>query len=256
MTQAAVPIADDYVRGWSPTPVSAQIKPPGSGGVTSAPCLSLDTFIVRLSAVARPGKGPQTVVITLGNNDPNDLLSATVNLLGQGGTIASWQVQPPLGLTTYSFTLTDDQVQQITDYTNLRLLVSTIPDCSSSSSSSSGPEVIVPCCPNPIPATLSVTFFGATNNCACLDGTSTTITWNPVSSSWEGSVGVCGGTNQLFMRCVGPGPTFLFSVLAGSGFGGGTGWQTTANCDPFVAVFSAPTLCAVSDGSYLIAVTK
>lgn len=63
--------------------------------------------------------------------------------------------------------------------------------CTSGSGSGSDNTVIVPCCPNPISKTLTMTIANGTGDCSCFDGTYT-LDWNGVDR-WTYFGTICGG---------------------------------------------------------------
>ena len=126
-----------------------------------------------------------------------------VTLLQGSSIIAARIVEPPSSFTTYSLELTDAEIEQITDYTNLSLRVI-------------AGNVSVVCCANDLPSLLYLTVTSTTGACACLDGLVIPLVWNPslpFGGGWQGSM-------SLFTsRCVGWTPTNPPPLTVGCLFG-------------------------------------
>jgi len=247
MTQIALPISDVFTGGWTPTPVYAQINTPAPPDVTmvSSPVHpSPDSFEVKLSPLCWPGPGPQTLQIRLKQMTAN-LVNVTVVLLQGTGIIASWNVQPPTVFTTYSMTLTNAEVQSITDYTDLRVEVIAALGSSSSSGSTSptGVGVQTTCCPNLIPTALFLTVTGGGIwNGNYLLGYVGSPTDPPVWTwAYDGTLGSCSPESD---------PNWLLQCRSDNGewelYTGAAPpyYASSSSCSPFALVFTGVNLTA------------
>lgn len=118
----------------------------------------------------------------------------------------------------------------------------------------SSPEVTVPCCENPVPETLYVTFSNGVGNYACLDGATREIIYNhtatgfPPFNRWQDSgpdfADCCGAEQDLgglnffcdeFGSTTGT-PGFILEINGCASFQDNTDSLT---CDPFYATGTA-----------------
>jgi len=120
MAQSAPAVADISDGQWSPTPISPGVN---FGSVTSSENEN-DTFQVKLAPMAWPASGPQSVSLTLQGAAGS---SAGVFLMQGDAVVGSWLVNPPTTPQTFNFPLTQAQMDQITDYSNLSLTVASCP---------------------------------------------------------------------------------------------------------------------------------
>jgi hypothetical protein len=138
MTQAAGPIADLFNSGWTPVPLFPELNKPAPNDATyvvSSVDPHGDTFTEQLSPLAPPGPGPQVLTVRL-KQTAASTVSVTITLLQGSTVIATQTVSPPLAFTNTVITLTQAQINSITDYTNLSVKVTA--DIGTSSSGSSG----------------------------------------------------------------------------------------------------------------------
>jgi len=126
MTQYARPISPDIsTGGWTPTPLYVQIdeETPGDSDYnTSTKNATADTFEVTLQSLSTPSVDTGHTVNYRARCDKSSNGNIAVSLV-QGTTVI--RSYDPGFLTTsfapYSFTLTEGEAQNITDYTDLRL---------------------------------------------------------------------------------------------------------------------------------------
>jgi hypothetical protein len=217
MGQVARPILDDFTGGWSPVPLSPHLNgvgPDDGDPVASSINPQGDPFEVKLGPLAWPWPGTETLTVRL-RKTSSDPATATIVLLQGSGVIASAVVQPTTGWQNYTLTLTDTQVAQISDYTNLHVeVIAGLP--------------VVSCCPNPLPALLHAVLSNGTGACSCLDGLNVVLTWDPTIRRW-GSVpyAVCGHSAQLQLACIGT--TWHLNSTGACAFHGDA---STVNCGP------------------------
>ena len=83
-----------------------------------------DIIEMPLSHLAFPGPGPQTLTVQLGQSNIENVL-VTIALLQGNRSIASRVIRPTLAFSSYTLTLSRPQIAQITDYSSLRVRVST-----------------------------------------------------------------------------------------------------------------------------------
>ena len=127
MTQAALPVSDVSNSGWSPVPIYAQIdtpSPPDTTWVTASASGAI--FVVQLQPLAPPVAGPQTLTIRARGVAPG--VGQVTYFLLQGTAlgadiVAARTVQPGPAFDAYDLTLTEQEVDLIVDYTNLRVMV-------------------------------------------------------------------------------------------------------------------------------------
>ena len=142
MIQIGIPALASVVNtGWSPPPVYAQIdavnSPPPDDSYVACTLPPGGTFEVQIAPLARPITGTHTLRVRLDQVGSNVALVSFFLLQG-GQVIAGRSVVPGTTFTTYELTLTEVEVDLITDYTNLRLrVVAILPG--SASGSGSGP---------------------------------------------------------------------------------------------------------------------
>src|SRR5271167_3926971 len=95
--QIAQPIADVSTNAWTPTPVWNQIGelvPNDSTFVATPNEPQNDTFDCKLTAIAPPGPGPQTLYVRLKGVGMLPNLQATFSLVQGGRVIATKTIQP------------------------------------------------------------------------------------------------------------------------------------------------------------------
>jgi hypothetical protein len=139
MTQVTRPASDVSNNNWAPTPLFIHIDAPAPNDFspisTSVP--PGGSFIVQLSPVARPITGRHILTVRLQATDFG-AGSVTFSLLQGNQSIATRSVSVTGEFTNYDLILTEQEIDLITDYTNLSLQVSV--GTSSSASSFSGPS--------------------------------------------------------------------------------------------------------------------
>ncbi len=212
MSQYALPIASDLEEGlWTPTPIWRQVN--GSGGVvTSGPGPQGDTFEVPLAAIAWPDCGPQILTVRMQKTQPGPMHAAVALL--QGNTpIAAQLFTLTQGFADYTITLTDAQAASISDYTQLRVLVT-------------AGDPVVPCCATSVPAVLYATLSGA------LGGTYP-LTYDAGQTAWVGGGAAGGGTVRLLLGCVGAACAAFHLDITCNGSTAGTLTTVACSCDPF-----------------------
>jgi hypothetical protein len=144
-----------------------------------------------------------------------DNVAVAVSLLQGVNTIATRSFTPGTSFALFSMTLTAAEQALITDYTNLHLRVSTLPNCDTS----------------PMPATVHATL---SNNirCICASGTIALI-WNGTAWVGTGPFGVCGRNITLTLTCP-PGNTgcgsYTLAVSFSDNCDGGTGQSSPVSC--------------------------
>ncbi len=115
-----------------------------------------------------------------------------------------------------------------------------------------GNTVPVPCCPGGAPTTINITFSDGVGTCACLNGKSTTITYN--GDRWSGTLSgiTCpgGASVGIVMRCFDNG-------IWGMMIGGTEQSASVATCNPFYLqfAFGFPPLGAICNSSVIVEVT-
>ena len=175
--QAATPLADVAISNWSPAPLYARINgaSPNDSSFVSCPLPPGGSFDVRLAPLAPPGgcAAPQTLTVRIEKTDAGVAL-VTFFLLqaGPGGvvTVAARSVTPTQAFVGYQLTLTQAEIDLITDYTNLRVRVlAGGPGTGSYGSAGSGSGG--PVCPCPLSTTFTFTLSGLTGACAVMNGT-------------------------------------------------------------------------------------
>lgn len=130
MSQLSYPFQDVSAGNWSPVPVATQLRKPAN-----APALDLtfaataaapagDTFEVLLDRCAYPGAGPVTLSVRLRNTDPTVQAQVQAHLLQGYAFVAAGQVTPGGAFATAEFRLSAAEKAAITNYGDLRLLVS------------------------------------------------------------------------------------------------------------------------------------
>jgi hypothetical protein len=250
MTQVALPISDVTNVNWSPAPLYEYIGQPEPDD--SSPIGTLlppgGLFIVQLAPLARPITGTHTLTVRVDEIGTHPALLTFALLQGEE-TIAARSVVPTPNFTDYEIVLTEDEVDLITDYTDLFVLVSvtgiglgsgsgsgSLRSGSASGSgsrgsvsgsgggrASGGPSgsrsgqgsgsgsggIVTICCPGGIPDTLSLSISSPDSNCV-LNGATATLTYN--DGSWIGVDNRCGVTWQF--SCSGSGSQTSFSLSA------------------------------------------
>lgn len=130
MNQAARPVADVSVSGWTPEPVCAQINEAVANDgtmVSSQENPEGDTFEVDFPVLAKPVAGEHTLTVRM-RRTPGADVSVKVSLrMGVGGAVATRIFKPTDSFADYSFELTDGEQAAITNYADLRLNVSAGP---------------------------------------------------------------------------------------------------------------------------------
>lgn len=186
MRQRANPVSDVYDLGWSPQPVAPSVNQAANGaGATTPASPTGNTFVVRMAGLAWPGPGPQNLGFGVGKSDGGATAAVQVSLMQGDAVIATRSEQPtPGGTTGYSFQLSDEEVAQISDYSNLRVRVSV------------GSPLVVGCGQFPNGAASQFAFTpsgignGGCNDCANLNAP-TTITYQS-GCTWNGAATICG----------------------------------------------------------------
>jgi hypothetical protein len=203
--QIAVPISDDFLGNWTKTPLFQNVTqaPPIVSGVSPRG----DACQMMLTKLAWPAPGTETLTVTAAGDNTTRL---AVALLQDGvGVIAAATFTPLVSFTTYTLTLTDAQVAQITDYTQLHVELI-------------AGDVTVPCCAVPMPAILTCTFSNANPPfCYCLNGVSATLAWN--GAGWVGAFAACDASTTVELSCLQLSQQWAFATLGGTGctFNGG-----------------------------------
>lgn len=196
MTQQAQPIEDISTGGWQPTPIYSEIDglaPDDGSEVTSS--ADGDSFVCRLGPILEPDEGSQTLTVRL-KREGSDKLEAKVELLQGDTSIAHTTVRPGTSYGDVTLELSQEEIDQITDYTDLRVRVT----------AKMGPNV--PCCDH-LPSTLRLTNIDEPGS-EC-DGWSVTLSYqedlsSDIHSVWIGETGI-GGVNvkfQVKLACTGP----------------------------------------------------
>jgi hypothetical protein len=182
--QTALPAQDDFAGGGTPTPVANNTQ--GGSSVSSSVNPQGDACQVKLQGLAWPGPGAE--VLTVGMAGDGTTIASVV--LWQGDQIITAQtVTPAVAFQNYSWTLTAAQVALITDYSDLHVEVV-------------AGAVVVPCCPNPMPEILTLTYSGGSGASACLNGVSVKLAYVG-GGRWEGTVVACGYSNPVTVSCGG-----------------------------------------------------
>ncbi len=242
MSQYGRPVADISNVGWSPTPVYAQIDeatPNDSDYVTSSSDPITSIFEVQLSELAPPDLGAHVLSVRLDKTDSGPTQPVSIALLQGDAVVASRSVDSlTTSFVTYDFTLTNAEIDLITDYSNLQLSVSVAPTGSSSSSSagssgsstgsgssSSSAHGVTGCCTVPPgQSTCSLTVSGA---CSCGP---ITLTWG--GNGWGTSSMICGGSaQQASLFCNNGAWSFSIPSATGSCIAGGASGSLTDNGD-------------------------
>lgn len=234
MTQIARPIADVFDGHWTPVPIYPQINggTAGPGAVTSSANPQGDSFEVQLTPLAWPDPGAETLTVSL-RKIGTDPLSVTIALLQGNTVIASKQVNPSTGFTNYTLTLTDAQVAAITDYTQLRALVT-------------AGSPVVPCCPDGVPPILHLTLSNGTGDCGCLDG-EYALTWLEGGSTWANqTLTLCGHLIYLSATCNNDG-TWTITGSEGIAFFSGTTGMFT--CTPLAITINSMPVSFICSGT-------
>ncbi len=193
MGQFARPAQDVYDIGWTPqtgSDLSAQLNevtPDDTTLVWSPASPQGNTFEVKLSGVAVPADGTQTLSIRLMQTDVG-VNPVRVSLLQGYDFIATWTRQPSTTFQTQDLLLTTQQIESITNYNDLRVLVSV------------GSPLVTACSECPGGAAWQYTFTpsgianGYCNDCAGLN-VPTTLTWQG-GCTWSAPVALCAGVVQ------------------------------------------------------------
>jgi hypothetical protein len=128
VTQVARPASDVSNSGWSPTPLFSHINPTSPNDASPISC-SLPpggSFEVQLAAMARPITGPHTLTVRFRDTAPVSALVTFFLLQGPepgAQVVAARSVAPTPTFTSYTLTLTEQEVDLITDYAKLVLRV-------------------------------------------------------------------------------------------------------------------------------------
>lgn len=228
MSQKSRPAADVFNSGWSPSVkyfrrINEEIPDSSPGSVvTSANDPAGNIFEVKLSNLAWPQDGASKLTVELQKTDVGSV-PVTI-LLVQGSTvIASKSVTPGTTFDKYFLNLPEDQINPITDYTDLRVRVI-------------AGSLTVSCCPVNVPPVLYASFPGATLGCTCLGPIQ--IVYDQATGRWKGSKAICGTVVTVQMRCGATESNFLAIAscpgsLAVEKEGSGT-------CSPLNVVFPYP----------------
>lgn len=174
MSQIARAVSDVFNYGWTPSIVFSQIDeetPDDNDAVASQDNPVPNAFEVKLSALEWPHPGPQTLTVRL-KKTSSDPLDVSIILLQGSTVIAARGAQPTEQFENYAFPLTDQEIQAITDYTNLRLRILV-------------GDVQTGCCPNLLPSVLDLAISNTTSG--CVSPGVTKLYYNPSSERWEGS---------------------------------------------------------------------
>jgi hypothetical protein len=125
MTQVALPTSDISNVNWGPTPLFAYIgtPTPDDADPISTPVPPGGLFEVQLSLVARPITGTHTLTVRFDEICCLTPALVTFALVQGSQTIAARSVQPTGTFTSYDLVLTEDEVDLITDYGDLSVLV-------------------------------------------------------------------------------------------------------------------------------------
>jgi hypothetical protein len=263
MAQIALPQSDVTNDLWtldpppSPgelNPVSGRIQAADTKYLTSRGSPYWDTFEVQFSKLEIPAGGRHTLTVSMRKTDAGGA-PATVTLLQGDQAIASWALGLQTTFEDQYFALTPAQVDQITNYSDLRVRVTASGSGGASGSGSGAGTVLLPCCPTPLPRTLHGTISNRSGGCTCLSSASFALTYSDLTGYWSGGpAGGCGaGSLRFDLRCVGT-QWQLFSTLCGI-----TGRVPNgANCSPFQVSWDSltcPAACGGS-GSFSLTITE
>jgi hypothetical protein len=242
-------MADVSDSGWSPQPVFALVNEYAQDvytWVSSSPDPKGDTFEVELQVMTYPSPGPQTVYIELRATDAN-APKVTVLLVNGTTILTAWAVAPTTTFTVYALQVPDGAMLNVLNYSDLRIRVV------------AGP-IVTTCCPNGLPFLLTATVQNQTG-CACLDGVTFSLLWNPRSQVWSGvSPRVCGGKAlSLVLSCPQGGSGCAQMILqgqCGSSLLGGT--LQSCSCSPASLVYTVqapPDPGGCCSGSFTVTLT-
>jgi hypothetical protein len=228
MTQVAKPADDDFAGRWTPTPLWQNLR---GGAVRSGDLPPNDWFQVQLEKLAWPAAGPEVLRVWVSGDGTAWVL---VELL-QGGQVIAWELLMPNGDTLVTLTLTDGQIAQISDYTDLHVMVQ------------AGP-VQVDCCPQPLPPVLYANISNG-SGCACLAG-QYPLLWDPLNNVWRFTGDACGlsGNLSIGLRCLPTGhgcESFSLDLACSNGVGPGRfyagAFPDTCTCSPLLLTYASAT---------------
>ena len=218
MSQLSLPVSDVSNDSWTPAsspPVTLfnQINVSTSGStnyVTSASAPSDQAFECKLDPIGSPaavtgdGDFELTVYLELIGTGP---IPVRLDLVEGSSLIASSNVTPTGSFQPYTITLTQDQIESIQNYQNLRVRVT------------ANPFVQTNCCTNTIPLTLYLTFTDATDTCTCFNGVTVQLNWDHENQVWSNSsVMVCSGITYISLKC--ESSSWIIEGSGGCNFGG------------------------------------
>lgn len=218
MSQFARPSSDVSTGGWTSAPLWSKIDEASAGDsdyVSSALNPDRDTFECALSAVSVPQPGlPHTLTVRLRRtaDEAANPGWTTIALMEGGRAIASKLVQPAVSsFTNEAITLTQEEVDSITDFSNLRVSVT------------AGVPVVVVCSQCPVaPQRWKLSVSGITNGecteCGALNGD---FTLNHISGcNWAtDSVSACEPAFPTWSLFYGSNTWFLQTETMGAGLG-------------------------------------
>lgn len=231
--QQARPSADVTIEGWSPPPLYERLDEaePDDGDFVESPSDPEGaTFEVRLSALAWPKTGTQTLRFRLRKTAAEDV-PATVFLLQGNAILAFSRVEPTTAFATYALELSQEQVHAITDYTDLRVRVM-----------AGIKKIVIPCCEVAVPEILYATVTNKSGDFVnaqdfVFEYVELSGVWRP-TSDWAPSTSC--GTD---MTCIGGAPYFNFPAESG--------WT----CDPVHWTFVLVN-CGTGIGTCTVTVTE
>lgn len=122
------------------------------------------------------------------------------------------------------------------------------------------PEIVLPCCPDPMPATLQATVPSGTG-CPCLDGVVVTLAYDPVSQSWTGSTEACASETLTITFTCGTSScddATITVTLDNHGTAGPVTAAVGCSCTPLNVLFTGinfPIQGAECDGAITVVVT-
>jgi hypothetical protein len=221
MSQKSRPVADVSNDGWSPAtgyyaPLN-EVIPDDSTIDSSVDNPVNKTFVVQLARLAVPKPGQHQLTVRLRKTAAVDI-GVTINLLQGNTVIAFSNVAPTTSFQNFSLLLSQNEINQITDYTNLSLSVT------------AGYSAQVPCCPNALPSILHATQTGPCSS-------SCQLTYSALTGQWTGTMNFSGGRSKnlvLYCKDLGHGAGFQwYAEQHGCDESGGTPFQLSGTCNPF-----------------------
>jgi hypothetical protein len=220
MSQAAVPISDDYSTGWAPTPITpviSELIPLDNQWVTA----SSGVFMVKLAPMSQPGPGTQQILLHLQQSTANAQNVAVILYQGTSTPVATRSFTPGTSFSQFTVTLTTEEQALITDYTNLHLQVS----------------VVTTCATGLMPTTLYATLHDE-DHCPCAAGT-IALNWNGFAWSGTGPFGNCPHEITLTLTPNGTNcESWSLVVSFTDNCDGGTTVPSGYSCDCATQVFS------------------